>query len=163
VGAAHFVLVDFASARDKSLAEWLRSAQLLQELRRQPGDLYGDDGLVPPVGPVFGWRLVAPNNRDLARSARFFGSDADALDAIEVLRAGAARMTTRLVVAPTFRGFGWDAALDATATLMCARWYEGRAIAQNAARIVTRIVVEETPDAASARPRRTAARGARRA
>ncbi|MEN2737835.1 hypothetical protein ABCS02_08600 [Microbacterium sp. X-17] len=162
MAAAHFVLVDFASGREKALAEWRRSAQLLQELRRQPGDAYGEDVLVPPVGPIFGWRLVAPNNRDLARSARFFGSEGDAAAAIEALRAGAARMTTRLVVAPTFRGFGWEAALDGAATLMCARWYEGRAIAHNAAKIVTRILVEETPEAAVPLASRTAIRGARR-
>lgn len=160
MAAAHFVLVDFASVRERALAEWRRSAQLLEELRWSPGEGAAAD-LVPADGPVYGWRLVALNNRELARSARFFASEDETLAAIDVLRAGADRILTRLVVAPTFRGFGWDAALDATATLMCARWYDSRVIAQNAARIVTRIVVEERPEAVP-RARRASTRGARR-
>lgn len=143
MSSAHFLLVGFASSREPALAEWHRTADVVDELRPvgdAPPVLPGD-----PSDPVLGWRIVAPNSRVLARSARLFATESDARESIATVIADADSLAVRLLAAPSLRGFGWYAAGVTHTDIMCARWYEGRAIAQNAGRLVARILRENAP------------------
>lgn len=139
MATAHFVLVGFSSPREPAIADWRHTAEVVRALTGSTDSA----GAVPAgAGALVGWRLVAANSRILARSPRFFANDADARSSIAAVVAGSARASSRLIAAPSLRGFGWYVSGAGDGEAMCARWYEGRAIAQNAARLVHRILVD---------------------
>ncbi len=140
MGSAHFVLVGFASPREAAIIDWRGAAEAVGQLTA--GDHVAVAVLPPTAGALVGWRLVASNSRVLARSTQFFGSEAEARTEIDVLLSHADELSTRLVAAPSLRGFGWLGVASDHAPFMSARWYEGRAIAQNAARLVVRTIEE---------------------
>lgn len=140
MGSAHFVLVGFASSREAAIVDWRGAAEAVGQLTS--GDHATVAVLPSTAGAVVGWRLVASNSRVLARSTQFFGSEVEARSEIDALLRHADELSTRLVAAPSLRGFGWLGVASDHAPLMSARWYEGRAIAQNAARLVVRTIEE---------------------
>lgn len=92
----------------------------------------------PPVGvPVSParsgvWRLLAPNNRELARSAHLYSSEAMATVHFVELQQAAGRLEILLVHGAVHGTYTWVALLDGTVVMTASRAYEGMAAARSA-------------------------------
>jgi uncharacterized protein YegP (UPF0339 family) len=91
-------------------------------VRRRPvttGELAG----TAPNG-WYAWRLMASNNRRLARSVTSFTSRPDAVDAIGQLRSGLANIQPHVLTDPENGSWGWRAERDGVPVATCPHWYE---------------------------------------
>lgn len=75
-------------------------------------------------GPVGVWRLLASNNREVARSADLFDSFASARDSVERLQSRWQELELATFHGPASASHGWAASLDGSPAVTCARWYE---------------------------------------
>ncbi len=142
MGGAHFVFVGYASAGEGALSEWLASSALVE----------GIHSAVPPepaaalalhsTQPVVGWRMIASNGRELARSVGVFPSERDAEHHLLLVQASGADLEFHPVAARSPRGVAWCATARGRPLLMSARWYESRVVARNAAALTRRTLIE---------------------
>lgn len=137
MGAAHFVLVGYSSAREESLGEWLAASALVEGIHTSAAREISR-GELSPAGPVVGWRMIASNGRELARSVGVFGSEEEAEHSLSVMRAAAALLELHPVAARSPRRVGWCGTAEGLPLLMSARWYESRAVARNAGDLTLR-------------------------
>jgi uncharacterized protein YegP (UPF0339 family) len=86
-------------------------------MRRRPGDHAAPDGW-------YAWRLMASNNRRLARSVSSFASRLVAVDAITLLRSQLDSVQPNVLTDPRNGSWGWRAELDGVAVAACPHWYE---------------------------------------
>lgn len=77
--------------------------------------------------PAVVWRLLAPNNRELARSAHLYRTIADAERHAVQLQNTADELDVSLVLGPRPGMRGWVAAHRGIVVLTCGRWYGGAA------------------------------------
>jgi hypothetical protein len=124
----------FSARTEAMITAWTHfSGQLLPDTVGCGADASAtdDDPALPkvrsisPPGPLGGvWRLLATNNREIARSARVYPSFLKARADVDRIRAN----RDDLVVAPVNgadRGTrGWYATLAGEPVLTCSRWYE---------------------------------------
>lgn len=128
----------FRSVRDPRLAAWLLfRSYLLPELAASQLALMGspiaESGLAP-IG-VFGvWRLLATNNRELARCATVFASPAVAIDAARVEQPRADQMQVSTVRGPVATKHAWVLRRGDRPIATAARWYESAGEAAAAGR-----------------------------
>lgn len=78
------------------------------------------------------WRLLARNNRELARSAGLFASADAAAAHVQTLQVALDRLELRLCHGEEHGDYLWVALLDCRPVLMSARAYEGAAAARSA-------------------------------
>lgn len=91
-------------------------------VRRRPGTA-GELSITVPDG-WYAWRLMASNNRRLARSVRSFTSRPFAVDAIARLRTQLDHLQPDVLTDPRNGSWGWRAALDGVPVAVCPHWYE---------------------------------------
>jgi hypothetical protein len=94
-------------------------------------------GLAPlrmPSGVVLMWRLLAANNRELARSAQLYDSVGLARQAATELQRHWAELEPTTFHGPVTASHGWAASVDGLLVLTCARWYETGPISMDACR-----------------------------
>lgn len=78
------------------------------------------------------WRLLARNNRELARSVRLFISADAATAHVRALQAASDHLDLRVIQGESHGDCLWVAMLDGHPVLMSARTYEGAAAARAA-------------------------------
>jgi hypothetical protein len=79
-------------------------------------------GSSAPLGGV--WRLLATNNREIARSVRVYPSFPEARTEVDRICAGREELVVAAVVGPDRGTRGWYATLGGEAVITCSRWYE---------------------------------------
>ena len=143
MGAAHFVLVGYASSRERSLAGWLACSELVEGIHSGVStQAHAREASSPSTGPVVGWRMIASNGRELARSVGVFRSERDAEHHVLLVQTAGADLEFHPVAARSPRGAGWCATAEGRPLLMSARWYESRVVARNAAALTRRTLTE---------------------
>jgi len=70
------------------------------------------------------WRLLAPNNRELARSSYIYSSFTLARDHVVRLHGDASELAVSVVRGPVPGSYGWFLSLNTTPVMMGPRWYE---------------------------------------
>lgn len=70
------------------------------------------------------WRLLAPNNREIGRSAFIYGSFEVAQANVTFLKHSAAELTPVSFHGPTGGMHGWYVTLEGRLVFTCSRWYE---------------------------------------
>ena len=141
MSTAHFVFVGYASFQEVSLGEWLALSDLVLGIHSAVP--VAPEGLAPPsMQPVIGWRMIAANGRELARSVGVFTSERDAEHHVLLVQASAAELEFHPVAARSPRGVGWCATAVGRPLLMSARWYESRIVARNAAALTRRTLID---------------------
>lgn len=137
VRRARIVFDTFRSIHDPRLSAWLMfRSHLLPEWSITAGSLSEStpEAALTQLG-VFGvWRLLATNNRELARCARVFVSPRAAFDAAVAEQARVEEMTVTAVRGPQSTTHGWVIRRGDRPVLMAARWYESASEAAAAGR-----------------------------
>lgn len=77
-----------------------------------------------PSAGWYAWRLMASNNRRLARSVTSFATRPGTVEAITRLTSALERLQPYVVTEPRNGGWGWRAELDGVAVAACPHWYE---------------------------------------
>ncbi|MDI9890720.1 hypothetical protein AB0870_12700 [Microbacterium proteolyticum] len=144
---ARIVFDTFRSIHDPRLAAWLLfRSHLLPEWSITAGSLSETtpDGALTPLG-VFGvWRLLATNNRELARCARIFVSPRAAFDAVVAEQSRVDEMTVTAVRGPQSTTHGWVIRRGDRPVLTAARWYESASEAAAAGRAASTALATAT-------------------
>jgi len=152
----------FRSAYDPRLAAWLLfRSYVLPELAGVPlaaQDAAPGTGLVS-LG-VFGvWRLLATNNRELARCAAVFSSPAAALEAAVADQRRTAELQLSAVRGPSATKHAWVLRGGGRPVVTSARWYESAGEAVSAGRMASAVLasaeVNETVSIGTASGRRS--------
>lgn len=87
----------------------------------------------PPAEVQVGiWRLLAPNNRELARSAAAYTTFAAARAHVLEIQCSTAELHP-VIVMDAEHGYGWCAESDGVVVMTCARWQPTAAMAISAA------------------------------
>lgn len=127
----------FRSARDPRLSAWLLfRSYLLPELAVTQLALTeaAPPAIVAPIG-VFGvWRLLATNNRELARCATVFPSPTAAVEAARSAQVWAGEMSVTTVRGPVATKHAWLLRRGDRPVATAARWYESAGEAMGAGR-----------------------------
>lgn len=144
---ARVVFDTFRSATDPMLTSWLSfRARILPTAA--PPQIRSADG-APGAGVYGVWRLLATNNRELARGTALHASPNHAWADAEHLRERAADLSPTTLRGDLSTRHGWALRLDGEPVLMCSRWYESPGEAAAAARatrthlggaVITRVV-----------------------
>lgn len=104
---------------------------------------------VSATAPCGVWRVLAPNNRELARSARAYTSFASARAHVTALRASAGELGVVTVSGDRVGMSGWYVTRNGLPVLTCGRWYgasaSGAAAALAALEALGDAVVEDAP------------------
>ena len=79
------------------------------------------------------WRLLAPNNREIGRSAFLFGTFAAARTNVSQLKEQTAEMIATPFHGPTSGSHGWFVSVSGRLVFTCARWYETASLSLEAA------------------------------
>lgn len=128
----------FRSVRDPRLSAWLLfRSYLLPELAASQLALMESPSVADALAPigVFGvWRLLATNNRELARCATVFASPAVAVDAVGVEQSRADQMQVSTVRGPVATKHAWVMRRGDRPIATAARWYESAGEASAAGR-----------------------------
>ncbi|MBM7472208.1 hypothetical protein [Subtercola frigoramans] len=104
------------------------------------------------------WRLLASNNREVARSSYLYTSFVAARGHVLYLQQSVDDMQITIVNGPTAGTHGWFASIDSSAVMTCARWYGASASSLEAA--VTTLAALRSATVTDD-PRRTATPGQR--
>lgn len=110
----------FDSVDQPGLVAWSRfREQVLAALEGPaiPADL-------PQAGRVGVWRLLASNNREVARSAGVFDSFDSAKRAVALLQERWEELEVETFHGPVSATHGWAATLGGIPVVTCSRWYE---------------------------------------
>jgi hypothetical protein len=133
--AGRIVLDTFRSAHDPMLQSWLRfRAHVLPEAAAVGAVPLMRADSAAPASQYGVWRMLATNNRELARGATLHASPTAALADAEAMKHASAGLTAAVVRGATPLSHGWLLRHDGVAVLMCARWYESAPEAAAAAR-----------------------------
>lgn len=104
--------------------------------------------------PAVVWRLLAPNNRELARSAHLYRTIVDAERHAVHLQNSSDDLEVSLVLGPRPGMRGWVAAHRGVVVLTCGRWYGGAAAnsesAAAAVQLVASAAIARSPGSAAA-------------
>jgi hypothetical protein len=92
-------------------------------VRRRPG-VTGELAGGASDGWWFAWRLMASNNRRLARGVTSFTSRRGVVDAITRLRSAPAGITAQVLTDPQNGSWGWRAEYEGVAVAACPHRYE---------------------------------------
>lgn len=129
---ARVVFDTFRSSTDPLLSSWLSfRARILPTTR--PPQMRSVDG-APGAGVYGVWRLLATNNRELARGTALYASPDDAWTDADMLRSRADDLSPLTLRGDLSTRHGWSLRLDGEPVLMCSRWYESPGEAAAAAR-----------------------------
>ncbi|WP_295823667.1 hypothetical protein [uncultured Microbacterium sp.] len=132
VAPARVVFDTFRSATDPLLASWLSFRARILPAAAAP-QIRSADG-APGTGVYGVWRLLATNNRELARGTVLHPSPDRAWADAEHLRERAADLSSITLRGDLSTRHGWALRLDGEPVLMCSRWYESPGEAAAAAR-----------------------------
>ncbi|CAM5427267.1 hypothetical protein [Leifsonia shinshuensis] len=104
---------------------------------------------VSATAPCGVWRVLAPNNRELARSARAYTSFASARAHVTALRASVDQLAVVAVNGDRVGMSGWYVTRNGLPVLTCGRWYgasaSGATAALAALDALAAAVVEDSP------------------
>lgn len=104
---------------------------------------------VSPTAPCGVWRVLAPNNRELARSARAYTSFASARAHVTALRASVGELGVVSVNGDRVGMSGWYGTRNGLPVITCGRWYgaaaSGATAALQALEALAEAVVEDAP------------------
>lgn len=117
----------FRSARDPRLSAWLLfRSYLLPELAASQLALMDDPTAVSlaPIGVYGVWRLLASNNRELARCATVYPSPPAAIAAVRGAQAQVSEMSVSTVRGPVATKHAWLLRRGDRPVATAARWYE---------------------------------------
>lgn len=78
----------------------------------------------PSAGHVGVWRLLASNNREIARSAELFDSFTAAEEAVKQLQSRWEELEVQTFHGPVSARHGWAASFEGAPAVTCSRWYE---------------------------------------
>lgn len=122
----------FRSGSDPMLLSWNRFRDAVAPANA-PGSGASAAGSTASVSSASGspesvagagiWRLLATNNRELARSAHVYPSLAAARTHVAQLRERADELVLTPVAGPALGRRGWYLSLGGTVVLTCGRWY----------------------------------------
>ncbi|WP_147305914.1 hypothetical protein [Subtercola boreus] len=147
----YIAFTEFRSRADRALNGWsgfrehVRSgARAMAELTAQTlprsfdprlAPLVGDDAPAPPAAPFTGgiWRLLALNNREIARSLFLYESASAASDHVRKLQHSADGLEVHLIRGPVSMQHGWYATLNNVAVMSCGRWYPAAGLCHESA------------------------------
>lgn len=110
---------------------------------------YGESGI---------WRLLAPNNRELGRSAFVYATFTAAHAHVSDMVSAADALVSRVVKAPMSSSYGWILSLNGASIMTCSRWHPSAVSAQDGARAALQALA--VADVSSA-PLRTTTSGRR--
>ncbi|MEL4320226.1 hypothetical protein WJX64_14520 [Leifsonia sp. YIM 134122] len=125
------VFSTFRSSSDPMLAAWARFRDSVAAAA--PDQAIGTGSLRRAPGTWGVWRVLASNNRELARSAMAYSSFESARAHAISIRERVNELDIVLVTGARAGNHGWYFALDGTAVLTCGRWYGGSAVGLEAA------------------------------
>jgi hypothetical protein len=129
---ARVVFDTFRSSTDPMLSSWLSfRARVLP--KSSPPQMRSVDG-VPGSGIYGVWRLLATNNRELARGTALHASPDEAWADAEMLASRAGDLSPLTLRGDLSTRHGWFLRLNGEPVLMCSRWYESPGEAAAAAR-----------------------------
>jgi hypothetical protein len=112
----------FSSYSDPMPRAWQRFRDLLTS--GGAGNVEDLEGSRSGNRSVCVWRLLASNNRELARSAGLYGTLDEAVAHVHLLRLDSTELTTVSMHGPSAGTHGWFAATRSGLTVMtCGRWY----------------------------------------
>lgn len=130
----YVLFMGFPSKHDPALLAWLG---LRERVAVEAGALQMPEFAAPSAPSAQGaprapgaddwigiWRLLAPNNREIGRSAFIYGSFEVAQANVTFLKHSAAELTPISFHGPTGGMHGWYVALKGRLVFTCARWYE---------------------------------------
>jgi len=132
----------FRSTYDPRLAAWLLlRSQLLPELAGGQLEAQGSEtGAGVVTLGVFGvWRLLATNNRELARCATVFASPAAAVEAARYDQARVGQLQLTAVRGPGSTKHAWVLRSGGVPVMTTARWYESAGEAAAAGRTAAKV------------------------
>ncbi|RFA10335.1 hypothetical protein B7R54_14790 [Subtercola boreus] len=177
----YIAFTEFLSRADRALNGWSGFREHVRSGARAMAALTGetlprsfDPRLAPlaenagPVSPPFTggiWRLLALNNREIARSLFLYESASAASEHVRKLQRSSDDIEVHLIRGPVSMQHGWYATLDSVAVMSCGRWYPAAGLChESAVYSVTALrTARVTPDVAATAARTLAARAADRA
>jgi hypothetical protein len=98
--------------------------QAWSSMRNHIADELGVPPLVPFGGVVRVWRLLAANNREVARGSELFAEARSAWDAVAGFQELADRLELHTFHGPRAATHGWAALTAGNVVMTCSRWYE---------------------------------------
>ena len=123
-GVPSFAFVTFGSASDRRLAGWTAfrdSILTATAIGDVPPVLVSASTNVPP--PVGIWRLLASNNRELARSWVAYPSCDAARADVTRLQSAVSSLAVTVVRGRSASHYGWFATLDGVPVISSGRWF----------------------------------------
>jgi hypothetical protein len=126
------VFSTFASASDPMLAAWRRFRESVAHDVGAGVPATGAASNAPP-SPVGVWRVLASNNRELARSAEGYPTFDEARAHAVRIREHVNELDIVLVTGVRPDSHGWYFALDDATVLTCGRWYGAPGVGLEAA------------------------------
>ena len=123
-GVPSFAFVTFGSANDRRFAGWtafrdsIRTATALGD--SVPVAMPASTSVAPPVGI---WRLLASNNRELARSWIVYPDCAAAREDVTRLQSAVSSLAVTVVRGRSATEYGWFATLDGVPVISSGRWF----------------------------------------
>ncbi|NQX36537.1 hypothetical protein [Herbiconiux sp. VKM Ac-2851] len=152
----YFVFSTLHSDNSATMQSWVRFRTHIQSVH--PIVARPDAGVLPtsPAGskPAASgiasyWRLLASNNREVARSYFLYSSFTRARVHVEQLLDAPDALSIVTLMGADIRTHGWYATLDGVPVMTCSRWYGGSSAAYDAARATvkalgTAVIVDGT-------------------
>jgi len=137
-GVPNCVFLSLGSTKDSRFAGWAAFRNAIGAAR-----IVGETPAVPPVtspvdaqavsAPVGVWRLLASNNRELARSWRAYPSFEAARAEVERLQQRADALQIAVVRGESASHYGWFALLDGEPVISSGRWFGASSTSQHSA------------------------------
>jgi hypothetical protein len=124
----HVLFLAFASRSDPMQKAWTRFRDMFAN--DDPRDVANVSMSVsePAKATANGysgiWRLLAPNNREVGRSAFLYRSFASSRAHVVELQANVDAMAVTTFDGPRAGTHGWFVSIDDVAVMTCGRWYE---------------------------------------
>jgi hypothetical protein len=146
VAGGRIVLDTFRSAHDPMLGSWLLfRAQILADSEVRMPQRRPDDRAAAPGQGLYGvWRVLATNNRELARGASLHPSPVDAFVDAESAKAAADTLTSSVVRGSQPMTHGWVLRREGAPVLTASRWYESASEANAAAKAARKALAAAT-------------------
>ena len=122
----YVLFMGFPSSHDPALLAWrgLRERVAVEAVAPQIPEFAAPSAPDAADEWIGIWRLLAPNNREIGRSAFIYGSFEVAQANVTFLKVSAAELMPVSFHGPTGGMHGWYVTLEGRLAFTCSRWYE---------------------------------------